>query len=196
MKAPVVFCFLFLNALVGLAQPNRKADQRRSAWPDAAQLQYAGNIGMASAGLGYTIRNDRFRALLVYGFVPGQYAAGKTVHLISAKATARVAQWHITESMALVPYAGLAGTLEPGRHSLLTLPDHYPDDYYGTTSFHATLLGGTRLGIQKDDSGFPKTIEPFVEIGATETLLYYKLLNREVNAGRAFSMALGVSFKL
>ena len=194
MKATLVFCVLLLNALVGFAQSSDNAQQRRSAWPDAAQLQYAGNIGMASAGLGYTIHHDRFRALLVYGFVPGQYAAGKTIHLITAKATARIARWKINESFALVPYAGLTGTMEPGRHSLLELPDHYPDDYYGTTSFHATLLGGTRLAVKKDESGFPKTLEPFVEVGATETLLWYKVVNKEVKAGRAFSMALGVSF--
>src|SRR5687768_4863927 len=58
--------------------------------PEFWQLQYAGNIGFVSAGLGYGFVEDKVRAFLIYGYVPKSFAGSTSAHLFTLKSTVRL----------------------------------------------------------------------------------------------------------
>lgn len=51
--------------------PEEEAAKRRfSLMPDVVTVQYAGNMGLASLGLGYHSKSERSSAYLFYGYLP------------------------------------------------------------------------------------------------------------------------------
>jgi hypothetical protein len=65
------------------------ADSTRSIWkrimPNSINMQFAGNIGMFSAGVNYISLNKRWEGNLSYGFVPAKYS-DNGIHSTTVKA--------------------------------------------------------------------------------------------------------------
>jgi hypothetical protein len=171
-----------------------QTDTRRSCkfCPKTAQLQHAGNIGLFSAGTGYDVLDKRLRLLLIYGYVPESITFADPIHLLTFKTTLRVYDFDISNRLGVSPYVGGTATFEPGDHSVLSLPDYFPEDYYGTTAFHFTMLGGLRLNLSTNINGLNQ-FQPFVEAGLSDTMFGYKISNRTVPWNRIMSAALGIS---
>ena len=76
----ILVLFLFLSASAKAEEPGRH-------WlvPDHFPLQYAGNIGFASAGFGYGLAHDKLEMDFMYGYVPKDF--GGPLNSISLKST-------------------------------------------------------------------------------------------------------------
>lgn len=62
---------------------------KEKAWyePDYAKMQFAGNLGVLSVGVGYQLFNKVVYTELLYGYVPVSISKANEIHLISIKNT-------------------------------------------------------------------------------------------------------------
>jgi hypothetical protein len=185
-----LLCFVVLQAL---SQTDSDAKTCRLC-PEVWQVQFAGNLGFVSAGAGYDLFKDKLRAVAVYGYVPKRFTGTTAIHMFSLKSMVPLVRIQATEALVLSPYVGAAGTLEPGRHSILVLPDWYPKKYYGTMAFHFTGIGGLSVSVPGARSGL-KNLELYGECVVLDTMLWYKLNQDEVSTARLLSAAIGITGK-
>ncbi len=111
--------------------------------PDYAKLQFAGNLGLLSVGIGYLVLDDRWQTELFYGYLPAS-VGGVDVHTLAWKNSFVLLYARLPYDLVLSPLViGLGVQIELGGRSFLATPEQYPDDYYTwPTALHfAPYLG-------------------------------------------------------
>ncbi|MHB9028278.1 MAG: hypothetical protein ACYC9O_05880 [Candidatus Latescibacterota bacterium] len=145
--------------------------ERRWLIPDHARLQFAGNMGLFSVGLGYSLFHEKLESDLFYGYAPARNC-GVPVHHITQKNTLLPAAIS-TPWLRWTPVtAGVHFLLKAGNNSRgtwLVLPGRYPERYYSPTSFHVLLTAGTILDIT--GPGFLRHTGVYFEAGTTALYL-------------------------
>jgi hypothetical protein len=161
--------------------------------PHHIQLQYAGNIGMVSAGVGYNLANDKLHVTLMDGFTPAT-VAGSNINVVALKGAYDVISIPLLRTRTLVPYAGLATTFETSGNGVYKeLPERYRDrKYYQMSAFHLNVFAGAKL--QMPVGAREQRFELYAETGTVDSYLYYYFKNSSMNFTDMFSMALGVSY--
>lgn len=161
--------------------------------PDHVRLQYAGNIGLVSAGLGYNFINDRLQLTIMDGFVPASIA-GNNINTIALKGSYDILQLHVARK-TLAPYAGLATMFETSGNGVYkTLPARYIDrKYYQMSAFHLAVFAGGKLALPVGTRQGQK-LELYAETGTLDSYIYYYCKNEILNFTDMFSMAIGVSY--
>ncbi|MFQ3297768.1 MAG: hypothetical protein ACI921_001761, partial [Polaribacter sp.] len=88
---------------------------KEKAWyePDYAKMQFAGNLGVLSVGVGYQLFNKVVYTELLYGYVPVSISKANEIHLISIKNTFPLYRKKIG-NYTVSPIAGFTGSLETG----------------------------------------------------------------------------------
>ena len=169
---------------------------KEKAWyvPDYVKTQFAGNIGLASVGVGYQFFNKVLYSELLYGFVPKFASKADDIHLITIKNTFPIYRKEIGTNLTITPIAGFTTTLDIGTNSFTTLPSSYPDGYYYPTAIHFTFFGGALLHKDFKKPKLFKGADFYVEFGAVETFLWHAITTKEVTLGDVFSTAIGVNF--
>jgi hypothetical protein len=159
--------------------------------PDYFPVQYAGNIGVISAGVGYVFSKDRYQLSLVYGYAP-KSAAGVTIHAVTARNIFHLFRFHLTKRNTLIPYAALGLSVELGGKSFLTLPSNMPSGYYKfPKSVH--LIPGTGFKLRcRSNSSSISAIEFFGEVSTVDAYVYYKIISDEVRMNQILTFAIGV----
>jgi hypothetical protein len=97
--------------------------------PYHAAIQYAGSMGMFSAGVGYASKADRTHFDIFLGYVPSFYSSDD-LYVITTKITHAFWGTHpINERWQYTPFtAGLFLTYTIGKN--FQWPARYPDGYY------------------------------------------------------------------
>jgi hypothetical protein len=162
--------------------------------PDYVKVQFAGNIGLVSAGAGYQLFNKVLYTELLYGFVPESVSKSDEIHLITIKNTFPVFRKEIGNNFTISPIAGFATTYEIGTNSFTTLPSIYPEGYYVPNAFHFTLFGGAMVHKDFKDSKMIKGVDFYLEVGTVETYLWYLITSKEVSTSDVFSASIGINF--
>jgi hypothetical protein len=164
--------------------------------PDYAKMQFAGNIGFVSVGIGYEIFEDVLFSELLYGYVPESISRADRIHLITIKNTFPILKKEIGKNLTISPIAGFTTTLDIGTTTFTTLPNKYPDGYYVPTAVHFTIFGG--ISIHQNFKNFKifKGADFYVEVGTVESYLWYAITSREVTMQNIFSLDVGVNFYL
>jgi hypothetical protein len=200
MKSFVAICFAATLAFISLRAGAQNTDpdtvaRRRWILPDQVSVQFAGNIGLISGGVGYSLLKNRSQLTLMYGYVPASVAR-KEIHLISMKGN--VTLFNLTiRSHAILPYFGLAGTMETGRNTFIRLPSKYPKGYYHSNAFHLSGALGIRTVIWSTDSRiWVKGVEMFSELGSQDIFVYYKITQHEVDVRRILNVCIGLNLLL
>jgi hypothetical protein len=188
----VCMILLFFTKLYA-QEPDLAKDK---AWyiPDYVKMQFAGNIGVVSAGAGYQLFDKVLYSELLYGYVPESVSKAAKIHLITIKNTFPIYRKEIGNNLTITPIAGFTTTIDIGTTTFTTLPGKYPDDYYVPNAFHFALFGGVM--IHKDFIN-PKIIEGvdfYVELGTVETYLWYGITSKEVGLSDIFSTSFGLNF--
>ena len=174
---------VFLAPLWLSAQPD---SLRAPLW--TARAQFAGMQGTLSGGVLWNIPDGRLQAGVMYGYSSPQDGI-PDFHGLAVRANgswfplhkATVGDWHLSPTLAIT------GLLELGDHSFLSLPDQYPDDYYGQQALHALFAVGGRLGRMHQGWGWAFTAETV----ALDTYLWYAISQRSTPFTDAWSLALG-----
>ena len=167
---------------------------KEKAWhePDYAKMQFAGNLGLLSVGVGYQLFNKVLYTELLYGYVPVSISKANEIHLISIKNTFPLYRKKIG-NYTVSPIAGFTGSLETGNNSFLVLPDKYPKGYYVSSAIHFTLFIGVLVhkgfGISKRIKG----IDFYYELGTVETYLWSAITSKVIGLNAIFSTAIGIN---
>lgn len=199
MKRDLAFVFLFLlfaadsSAINGdsLNVEEKPEGIRYSTY--FIPIQYAGNIGMVSSGVGYASQRDTYQLSLVYGYTPASMG-GVTVHTVAVRNVFHITRFPISDQKALVPYGALGVALELGGRSWFSLPDNMPKDYYNfPKSIHAIPALGIKLRTINDSEGIFSGAEFFVEASSVDVNVWYKFISSDVKMGQIVSLSFGVN---
>jgi hypothetical protein len=193
---PIVILLLLHTTAVAYCDGDSTRAKR---WyePAYVPLQFAGNIGFLSTGIGFTSHTKKYELALLYGYVPASIALSH-IHTISAKNIFPLRHYNLKTNQALIPYLGLAVSLEVGGNAFLTLPAQYPRSYYDfPKALHATAFGGVKLQqLFERHFRFLRGIQFYAEAGTVDVYIWYKVRSEEVKFKQIFSLALGVNFML
>lgn len=194
---------LFLLALILTTSANAFANlsdsthRRRWYVPHFVPLQFAGNIGFLSTGVGYTSRNRNYQFALMYGYVP-RSVARSTIHTITAKNNFPFGIYGLKNNKTLIPYLGLGLTVEVGGNAFFRMPSHFPESYYDfPKNLHVIAYGGARLQHLFDDEVTRlRGMEFYAEAGTVDVYLWYRTISRQIKFRQILSVAIGVNVLL
>ncbi len=184
---------LALAGMAALPEPAAAETSRSSLHllvPDQAKVQFAGALGLLSAGPGYAFANRRIELDLLVGWVPRSLAG---VDLVTLTAKGTWLPWTVAlQDWRLRPMTlGLALTYTAGDRFFVLLPDRYPSGYYPfPTALRATIAAGGTLG---HALGSLQEAGVYWELVAVDTPFAYWIANRRtVPVASVFSLALGL----
>lgn len=194
------FFIVMLPGYTAIAQ-GTFADTARSGsrWylPHYVPIQFAGNIGFFSTGLGYTSNHDNYHLNLLYGYVPVSIA-NVNIHTITAKNIFPVTRYQLRNNQTLVPYLGIGGMVEIGGNAFFTMPSHFPDSYYDfPKNVHVMAYGGAKLQhLFPGKTSVLRGLEFYAETGTIDLYVWYKATSSQIKFNEIFSLALGVNLLL
>jgi hypothetical protein len=161
--------------------------------PHFIPVQYAGNIGFLSAGVGYEARKKNYQLALVYGYVPKAFG-GVVVHSFTAKNTFPMYRFFLDKNRMIIPYGAIGLNIEIGGRSFLTLPDNMPAGYYDfPKSTHLIASAGLKYKHMMTTKGL-RSVEFFAEITTVDAYVWYKVRSDDVKMHQILSAAIGVNF--
>ncbi len=114
------------------AQYSQKTDSAKYAnfLPDYVKLQFAGGIGLLSIGVGYSFFKEKLEVSYFYGYVPKGVSIDD-LHSVSLQITAKFFRFKANKNIEIVPLnVGWFIHHTFGNEYWITLPSHYPDEYY------------------------------------------------------------------
>ncbi|MEZ7875871.1 MAG: hypothetical protein QMB86_02620 [Polaribacter sp.] len=169
--------------------------ENQSHWyvPDYVKIQFAGNIGLISVGIGYDFFDSIWLSELLYGFVPASVSEAKQIHLITSKNTFPILTRAIGKNLTISPIVGFTATLETGNNSFLKIPDVFPGGYYITNAIHFTLFTGASFHKEFTNSTIFKGADLYFEVGTIDTYLWYAITAKEIGVNDIFSSSVGIN---
>jgi hypothetical protein len=201
---PIAFILLFLFhthlAIGSTPEDSVRTDSiqttktTKARWyePQYIPIQFAGNIGLLSVGIGYTRPRDHYQLSLVYGYAPAKFA-GVRIHTVTARNIFHLYRHQMNRRQTLLPFAALGLSAELGGRSFFTQPDVMPYQYYRfPKSVHAIASAGLKLRqVTPRIKGF-KRLEFFVEGSTVDAYIWYKFLSKDVRFRDILSLSAGV----
>lgn len=189
---------------VNKSKYDKRVDHYRDNWsnliPTQTIVQYAGNMGMFSVGVGWDYgRHRQWETQLFIGFVP-VHSWGK------ANMTVTIKENYIPWSI----YIKDGWTIEPFEVSLylnsilaedfwVHQPRKYPNGYYWfTTKARPNLAFGQRLcrEVPNNKRKYIKSVTAFYEVGTCDIYLIEFIRNRYITLDDVFSLSLGVKLQV
>jgi hypothetical protein len=197
MRASLMILGLLMFSLgakaFGLIDSTQSKNEKGRHWysPHFIPIQYAGNIGFISAGIGYEARKQNYQLSLVYGYVPKMFG-GVTVHSVTAKNTFPLYRFFIDKKRILIPYGAIGLNVEIGGRSFLTLPDNMPAGYYDfPKSTHLIGSAGVKYKHIMNRRSI-RAVEFFAELTTVDAYVWYKMKSDEVKMRQILSSAVGI----
>lgn len=181
-KALLFISLLFAGTLLAQRDTSKVLDL-------STRFQFAGLQGTFSTGVFHNFKKDHFMLGLMYGFSPsGEFS--RAYHGITLRSTYA---WRALEkgTFKFEPYVQISANLEVGKTAFFSLPDNFPDDYYGPQSLHA--IGGvgvktkTRLGLGE--------LALTLETVTLDTYLWYLIIQKQIDFEEVWSMSLGLEYR-
>jgi len=182
----------------------RRMERRRRRWnkliPNQATLQFAGSIGMLSAGLGWHYgTGDHWETEVLVGFVP-RYESETAKATFTAKQ--RYVPWHLRAGSRWVVEPLTAGVFFNsifGEDFWANEPSRYPKKYYGfSTKIRAHVFLGQRVKfrIPRARRKYHKSVSLYYELSTCDLYVISALPNKRIKAGDILSLAVGFRFEV
>ncbi|WP_405566440.1 hypothetical protein [Polaribacter sp. Asnod6-C07] len=196
MKNKSIYLLVLLVLLFSKSYGQEVNLDKEKAWyvPDYAKVQFAGNIGFVSLGVGYQLFNEVLYSELLYGYVPESASKADRIHLLTIKNTFPIYRKEIGKDLIITPIAGFTTSYEIGTNSFTTLPEIYPEGYYVPNAFHFTVFGGALLHKDFKNKKIFSGVDFYVEASTVETYLWYTITSSEVKVNDVFSASIGFNF--
>jgi len=160
--------------------------------PDYTKVQFAGNIGVLSAGFGYQFLNNHLYSELLYGYVPASISKAEVIHIITIKNTFPIFNKEFY-TITLTPITGFTTSFETGNNSFLKLSDKYPSGYYSSNAFHFTFFVGVGAHKSFIANSAIKGVDLYVEVGSVDTYIWYSIVSKEVKINQILSSVIGIN---
>jgi hypothetical protein len=189
----IITSLVFISAPT-FAQDSHTSNTNRKWWyPDHMVVQFAGNIGLVSAGPGYSFLNDKMNADFMYGIVPS-FESNTSIHLLTAKLSYNPINIKLSENYMFEPLKiGSGISYSIGRQFYTTWPKQYPDSYYWwASSLRLTpFIGSTISRKIRNENTAIKRLELYGEVGTTDLDIVSKLDNKSLSYGDILNIAIG-----
>jgi hypothetical protein len=181
-------------AIALAAAGSGRAASDRDAWyvPDQAKLQFAGNIGFFSPGVGYAWAGGRLEGDLFFGWVPSD-VGGSDIFSLTGKLTWFPWRLSLERRWVFYPLSTLLQlTYTLGDELFVVPPGRYEHGYYDfPTAFRAGIGFGGALA--REGRGALREVGLYWELVALDAMLVFWARNRhEIDADDVFSLARGV----
>lgn len=187
-----------------LTRYDRRVHRYRRHWqsliPTQSVVQFAGNMGLLSFGVGWDYgRHKQWETHLLFGFLP-RYGSNR------AKATMTVKENFIPWSVALGDHwaveplsVGLYINTVFGSEFWSSQPARYPEGYYFmSTKLRLNVFVGQRveLTLPRNRRKFVKGITAFYELSTCDLYLISAVTNRYLRPRDYLSLSFGVKVQL
>ncbi|NGM62312.1 hypothetical protein G5B30_10345 [Sphingobacterium sp. SGG-5] len=191
MKRFIWTILYMLLAFFAEGQSTDTANFFQKLTPDNIKLQFAGNIGFLSTGIGYASPQKHWKGDILYGFVPAKYAAGSTLHLLTLKGRYGTLDRSYSQNVNIQWInVGLWGNYAFGDRYFVRLPEYYSPGYY-------LIRPGLNIGVFVGSEIKYKNIGAYYELGTTDKQLIHFFKNLEAfSFPYMFSAAIGVIYHL
>ena len=160
--------------------------------PEYSKVQFAGNIGFMSVGLGYEWWNKKAQTDVMYGYV-SENKGNASIHTFTLKNSFRLYHFNIIDRYNLSPIMGFSLSFEPGQNGYMRVPDRYPDGYYSPNSFYACLNLGMKSKFKFNEKSHFSALELYTEINSLANYIYYNIAAKEDKSLNVLSMAIGIN---
>ncbi len=154
--------------------------------PDHVNIQFAGNIGLISAGTGYKLFNEIWQTDILLGYVP-ESVAEADIFTIAWKNNFRLIKYQI-KNKTLSLNTAFSVNLETGNNSYLVPSKKFPKDYYGTNSLTYGLYLGGRINIPLK-SKILSSVDIGVEVCTLASYAYYNIIAEDERYSDIYSIS-------
>ena len=178
----------------------RRAEQWNKLIPEILTLQFAGGIGMFSAGFGWDYgRSNQWETHLLFGFTPkrNNYPTYWTITLREYYNPWKI---HIGELWSISPLS-VNLSLNSIIHNdfWMSEPDRYPSGYYGFSSRMRFQLGlGQRFtfNIPEHKRFLSSSVSVYYEVSTCDLYLRQKWMNSSIPFKDIIMLGVGVLYKI
>ncbi len=167
--------------------------------PNLSVLQYAGDIGMISAGIGWDYgKHDRWETLLLVGYLP-KFHTDENDFTFTLKENLVPWNIHCTHRLSVQPAVFTLFVNSVADDAFWTKePDRYPTGYYGFSSRIRTSIGfGGRIGwnIQNNHQPHTDRLSLYYELSTCDLYLVSAVPNRRISFGDILRLGLGIQYR-
>ena len=160
--------------------------------PDYINLQYAGNLGLGSVGLGYVSVKNKNTIGFSYGFLP-ESINNVEVHTFSLKRVFHISKHRFSKRSLGTSYMGTNIILSKTKNTYIKFPDHFPSKYYFTNAVHfAPFIGVKFDNILTNKKKLYRY--PYIEIGTIDYYLFNSIKYKQLDFVDCLNVSMGVSF--
>lgn len=161
---------------------------------DYINMQYAGNLGLGSVGLGYVAMNNKSTLGFSYGYLPESINKVE-VHTFSLKRLFHIRKHKFSRNLLGTSYVGTNIILSKTNNTYIRFPDHFPRKYYFSNAIHFAPFIGTKFdNIIKNKKRLGRY--PFIEIGTIDYYLFNSIKYKQIDFVECFNVSVGVSFSI
>jgi len=198
---PLRFSLLVLALIVGVGAQAQKPSVWERVQPRQAFVQYAGNMGLLSAGVGWDYgRKRQWETALMAGIVP-KYNSDAVRGVFTVKET--FVPWRLKfrpPHFRFEPLTcGLYVNAITGRHFWTRQPERYPSPYYHyfCTRWRINVFVGERFDYELPRKfKHLKSIGAFYEVSLNDFEIFEFVENKGVSLWNACSLSLGLKLQL
>ena len=184
---------------------DKRVHRYRKNWeaviPNIVKVQYAGNMGMFSAGVGWDYGKRRqWETDLYFGFIP-PHSSGKTKMTMTLKQDYIPWSIQLKPSVAIEPLAtGLYLNTVFGDEFWTHEPERYPKGYYQFSSrvrIHVYLGQRVSFNVHTTDFwSFARNITLFYEVSSYDLMIASAVSNHYLKPKDYLSLSVGAKFLL
>jgi len=193
MRTIITTLLLLLVLIPGniFASGNKDAKLTKKIFvPDYLNLQYAGNLGLGSVGIGYISKNEKHNFGLSYGYLPSSVNSVE-VNTVSAKGAFNFKKHKLSEKAFLNGYVGTNLLYSITDNTYLKFPGHFPSDYYFANAVHFAPFMGIKIGSRKSITKFS-----YIELGTLDYYLLNRIKYRRSKFSDSLNLCMGLTFPL
>lgn len=168
--------------------------------PNQTALQYAGSIGIVSAGFGWHYgKDEHWETELLFGFVP-RYHSNEAHFTFTIKQ--RYVPWHckISSRWSISPLTtGIFFNTISGDDFWTRQPDRYPKEYYGFPTklrTHIYLGQRWRYNIPTRHRRRHQAVSLYYELSSCDLYLVSKFTNHEYPWRETLSLGFGIRWEM
>ena len=165
--------------------------------PSEAIVQYAGSIGFASLGAGYSLGRGNFETDILLGYVPKSIGGN---HIWTVAVRANWLPWRIKtgKRTSIIPLTtGLMAGYTFGNKYFILQPDYYPKKYYTfSTAVHLYYQLGGRFQFELFDGKLPDMALYYELNSSAEATFSYAQNRRALSPADIFHLSLGLRVSL
>ncbi len=177
-------CALFINSAQGHTADSSMARFNK---PEL-RLQYAGNLGLMSVGVGKEFTKPKVSMGISYGYLP-ESVNGAEIHTFASKTTFYLYKTMI-QGISINPYIGAAITYSIATNTYMEYPKQFSTNYHIPNAIHLNPLLGVRLGYNTKQEK-SKKVFLFAELGTVDYLVFYAARNRNLHPGDIVNLSFG-----